>query len=149
VITTPGATTGPGLVTVNANGTVAPGTICAAVDDFTTDTCGCTGTTAVESHPGEVRSGQFVPGEVTRAVLATDPDGSTAVAGNGFAACVITVTETAPGATSPSPHSTVVPSADAQRRSLPAGTNVSPAGSTSVITTVGAGTGPGLVTVRV
>src|SRR5262245_26497445 len=115
----------------------APGGMRSAVVALVIWSCGWTGRVAVESQPGVVGSGQLLPGEVTLAVLASDPVGSMAVAGNGSAAWVTMLTvSVAFAAMSPSAQVTVTPSADVQ----PSGedTNVSPAGSVSVTTTLGA-----------
>src|SRR5262245_47537108 len=131
---TPGTGTGSVLVTVSWNGTWAPGTMAVAVVVFATATWGWSGVATVELHAaagGLAPAGQFELGELTVAVFGTVPSG--AVPGNGSAATVTTPTVAVPpAATVPSAQTIVTRSPDEH----PADdTNVSPAGSVSVMTT--------------
>ena len=106
------------------------------------------GWTSVQSASVEP-SGQFVPGEVTVAVLTTVPSGVTEPAGNGSAASVTMSKEmSAPAASVAAVQVTTASAASAVQ---PSGedTKVRPAGRGSVTTTLVASTGPVLVTVNV
>jgi hypothetical protein len=133
------------------NVTVPPGTSNGDDEVLEIVTCGWTGTSTLDEHSGAggaAPGGQFVPGEVTDAALATPPSAVTAVAGNGSAAWVFTVSVTdVPAGKRATVQVTVTVSADVQ----PSGDDrkVSPVGSTSVTTTADAGAAESFVTVIV